>query len=101
MSGNFRHAVSLGHIDISCRKDKYLRFYPRIEILIVPMLSYPGCHKCALFIGCIGTQVHGRQVTSLICLTDVSMSFHISAYSGTSGSLFLNINAVYNCEQEK
>ena len=28
----------------SCTPDRYLRFYPGIENLILPMLSYPGCH---------------------------------------------------------
>ena len=34
---------------------------------ILPMLSYPGCHVRATYIGCIGTHAHGRQVTSLLC----------------------------------
>ena len=45
----------------------YLRFYPGIENLILPRLSYPGCHMRATYIGCIGTHAHGRQVTSLLC----------------------------------
>ena len=60
---------------------------------------------CALFIGCIGTHAHGRQVTSLLCLSDVIMLCRISAYSGTlieSRRLFLKtLNAVFNSEQEK
>ena len=32
------------------------------------MLSYPGCHMRATYIGHIGTQAHGRQVTSLLLL---------------------------------
>ena len=31
--------------------------------LILPMLSYPGCHVRATYIG----HTHGRQVTSLLC----------------------------------
>ena len=30
----------------------YLRFYPGIENLIKPMLSYQGCHLRATYIGC-------------------------------------------------
>ena len=39
----------------------------RKKYLILPMLSYPGCHVMATYIGCIGTHEHGRQVTSLLC----------------------------------
>ena len=42
----------------------YLRFYLGIENLILPMLSYPGCHVRDLYIGCIGTHTHGRQAMS-------------------------------------
>ena len=52
------------------------------------MLSYPGCHMRAIYIGCIRTHAHGRQVTSLLCLSDVIITCGILAYSGTSGSLF-------------
>ena len=52
------------------------------------MLSYPGCHLRATCIGCIGTQAHGRQVTSLLCESDVIMWTCILAYSVTSGNLF-------------
>ena len=45
----------------------YLRFYPWIIFFILPMLSYPGCHVRASYIGCIVTHAHGRQVTSLLC----------------------------------
>ena len=44
----------------------------------------------ATYIGCIGTHAHFCQVTSLLCLSDVIMYNCILAYSGTSGSLFLN-----------
>ena len=44
----------------------------------------------AIYIGCIGTQAHGLQVTSLLCLSAVIMCNCILAYSGTSGSLFYN-----------
>ena len=72
----------------------YLRFCPGIENLILPMLSYPGCHLSAKYIGCIGTHAHGRQVTSLLCQSDVIITCRISGYSGTSGSLFLRIKCV-------
>ena len=39
----------------------YLRFYPGIENLILPTLSYPGCHVKATCVGCSGTHAHGRQ----------------------------------------
>ena len=52
----------------------------------------------ATYIGCIGTHVHCRQVTSLLCLSDVIMYNCILPYSGTSESLFLNKNSD---EQEK
>ena len=65
--------------------------YPGIENLILPRLSYPGCHMRATYIGCIGTHAHGRQVTSLLCQSDVIITGRISAYSGTSGSLFLRM----------
>ena len=55
----------------------------------------------AKYIGCIGTHAHGPQVMSLLCQSDVIITFRISAYSGTSGSLFLRINVVSNGEQEK
>ena len=42
----------------------------------------------ATYIGCIGTHAHGRQVTSLLCLSDVIMFNCILAYSETSGCLF-------------
>ena len=45
----------------------------------------------AKYIGCIGTHVHGRQVLSLLCQSDVIITCRISAYSGTSRSLFLRI----------
>ena len=48
---------------------------------------YPGSHVRATYIGCIGTHAHGRQVTSLLCLSDVIMYNCILSYSGTSGSL--------------
>ena len=38
----------------------YLRFYPGIENLILPMLHNPGCHVSD-YIGCIGSHAHGRQ----------------------------------------
>ena len=49
------------------------------------------------YIGCIGTHAHCRQVTALLCLSDV-MRNCILAYSGTSGSLFFFKK---NGEQEK
>ena len=63
----------MGKIRFSCTPDKDLRFYPEIENLILPMLSYPGCHVRAIYIGCIGIHAHGRHVTSLLCSTDVIM----------------------------
>ena len=30
------------------------------KILILPMLSYPGCHLWTSYIGCSGTYAHGR-----------------------------------------
>ena len=70
----------------------------------------------AKYIGCFGTHIHGRQVMSLLCQSDVIITLlhgllqssealsastylsldpglicRISAYSGTSGSLFLRI----------
>ena len=41
--------------------------YPRIENLILSMLSYPGCLVRVTYIGCIGSHAHGRQVRSLLC----------------------------------
>ena len=61
--------------------------FSQIENLILPRLSDTGCHVRATYIGCIGTHAHGRQVTSLLCLSDVIMYNCIFAYSGTSGSL--------------
>ena len=49
-----------------------------------------------IYIECIGTHVHGRQVTSLLCLSDVFIFYYILAYSGTSWSLLKNSG-----EQEK
>ena len=46
---------------------RHLRFYPGIENLTLPMLSYPGCHVRATYIGYIGTHAHCCQVTSLLC----------------------------------
>ena len=37
----------------------------------------------AQYIACIGTYAHGRQVTSLLCQSDIIITCHISAYSGT------------------
>ena len=67
--------VSLPHIGagFSCTPDKDIRFYPGIENIILPMLSYPGSHVRASYIGCIGALAHGRQVASLLCLSDVIM----------------------------
>ena len=53
---------------------------------ILPRLS--RCQVRATYNGCIGTHAHGRQVTSLLCLSDVIMCNCILAYSGTSRSLF-------------
>ena len=39
----------------------YLRFYPGIENLILRMLSYPGSHVRATYIGCIGTHAFGHK----------------------------------------
>ena len=41
-----------------------------------------------LFIGCIGNHAHRRQVTSAFRQDDVIIWYCISAYLGTSGSLF-------------
>ena len=51
---------------------------------ILPRLSREGY----IYIGCIGTHAHSRQVTSLLCLRDVMISNCISSFSGTSRSLF-------------
>ena len=51
----------------SCTPDKDLIFYPGIENLSLPMLSYAGCHVRATYTGCTGTHAHGRQVTPLLC----------------------------------
>ena len=40
------------------------------------------------YIGCIGTHAYGRQVTFLLCLSDVIMYNYILAYSGTSEAYF-------------
>ena len=48
----------------------------------------------ASYIGCIGTRAHCRQVTSLLCFSGVIIRNCILAYSGTSGSLFLNKKTV-------
>ena len=45
----------------------------------------------AKYIGCNGMHAHGRQVTPLLCQSDVIITCRISAYSGTSGSLFLRM----------
>ena len=47
-----------------------MRFYPGEENLILPRLLR---EVRATYIGCIGTHAHGRQVTSLLCLSDVTM----------------------------
>ena len=44
----------------------------------------------ATYIGCIGTHAQSRQVMSMLCYIDLIMWNCILAYSGTSGSLFLN-----------
>ena len=49
--------VSLAH------RIGYLRFYPGIENLILPMQYYPGCN---LRITYMGTHANGRQMTSLL-----------------------------------
>ena len=54
------------------------------------MLSYPGCHARATYTGCIGIHAHGRQVTSMLCLSDVIRYTCILTYSGTSRSVFKN-----------
>ena len=41
---------------------------------------FPGCHVRAKYIGCIGTHALGRQVTSLLCQSDVIITCRISAY---------------------
>ena len=51
--------------------------FPRIENLILSRLSYTGCHVRATCIGFIGTHAHCRQVTSLLCLSDVMMHYCI------------------------
>ena len=66
-----------------------MRLWPGSEILILPMLSYPDCHErnvhCLLWNSCkwsssdINAQSKWRH--HIKC---------ISAYSGTSGSLFKN-----------
>ena len=61
------------------------------------MLSYPDCHVRATYIGCIGTHAQGRQMTSLLCLSEVIIWNCILAFSGTSGSLFKKKSG----EQEK
>ena len=61
----------------------YLRFYPGIENLILPRLSYSGCNVRATCIGCIGTHADGRQAMSLLCLSDIIMYNCILAYSGS------------------
>ena len=43
-----------------------------------------------MYFVCIGTYAYGRQVTLLLCLSDVIVSFRISVYSGTVWSLFKN-----------
>ena len=45
----------------------HMKFYPGIENLILPMLSYPGCYVRSRYIGCIGSHAPGRQVTPLLC----------------------------------
>ena len=46
------------------------------------MLSNPGCHVTAKYIGCIGTHAHCRQVTSLLFLSDVIMRNYIQGLLG-------------------
>ena len=58
------HSIRISEILPWNRKS---RFYPGIENLILPRLSYPGCHLRATYIGCIGTHAHGHQVMSLLC----------------------------------
>ena len=54
----------------------------------------------ALYVGCIGTHAHGRQLTSLLCLSDVIMCNCILAYLGTYGS-FLILKYKNSVEQER
>ena len=63
--------------------------YPGSEILILPCLSYPGCHERTVhwFVFELAHS-HGRQVTSMFNQSDFIIRHCISAYSGTSGSLF-------------
>ena len=62
----------------------HLRFHPGLENLILTMLSSTGCHVRAKYIGCIGTHAHCRQVTSLLCLSDVIMWNCIQGLLGAS-----------------
>ena len=53
-------------IHILAHQIRLSEILPGLENLILPMLSYPGCHVRATYIGCIGTHANGRQVTSLL-----------------------------------
>ena len=49
----------------------HLRYYPGVEILILPT-SYPGCHERTVH--CIGTRAHGRQ-----CLVKLTSSCDLAS----------------------
>ena len=70
-------------LDVISLHTRFMRFYPGIENLSLLRLSSPGCNVSAKDIGCIGTHAHGRQVTSLLCKSDVIITCCILGYSGT------------------
>ena len=72
-----------------------------LNLLVLPMLSYPGCHLRATYIDCIGTHTHYRQVTSLLCLSDVIMSLCEFASTHIQGLLEAYFQIKNSGEQEK
>ena len=52
-----------------------------------------------LYIGCTGIHTHGCHMRRLLCLNDVIMSCCISAYSGTSGSLYFRIKSQWSARK--
>ena len=56
-----------------------MEFYPGIKNLILPRLSYQGCHVRTLYVGCIGTHAHGRQV---MAFSYVKRRHHMKLHPG-------------------
>ena len=66
------------------------------------MLSYPGCHVRAKYIGCIGTQAHWSSSDVIVIYVKVTLSKHVA--SGVFRNFwepFLKNKMWFNGEQEK